>query len=63
MGVIDLYFVDNVVERLFVDEIQPIVPKPLVYQLVLYHWLQFPIFLLLTSFYRVRDSTPDGSSP
>jgi hypothetical protein len=63
MGVIDLYFVNNVVECLFVDEIQPIAPKPLVYQLVLYHWLQFPIFLLSTSFYRVRNSAPDGSSP
>jgi hypothetical protein len=44
------------------DEIQPIAPKPIVHQLVLYYRLQLLSFLS-TSFYRARDSAPDESSP
>jgi hypothetical protein len=42
---------------------QPIMSKPHVHQLVIYHQLRFLSFLLSTSFYWVRDSAPDGSSP
>jgi hypothetical protein len=42
---------------------QPIMSEPHVHQFVLYYQLRLASFLLLTSFYRVRDSAPDGSSP
>jgi hypothetical protein len=45
------------------DEMQPITSKPRVHQLALYYQLRLLSFFLLTSFYRVRDSAPDGSSP
>jgi hypothetical protein len=36
--------------------------EPHVYQFALYYQLELASFLL-TFFYRVRDSAPDGSSP
>jgi hypothetical protein len=63
MGVIDVYFVDSVAKKI-ADEKQPIIHTPRVHQLFSLSPFStsFRPFLS-TSFYRVRDSAPDGSSP
>jgi hypothetical protein len=58
-----MFILLTMLSKFIADEIHPIAPKPFVHQLVLYYRLQLITFLLSTSFYRVRDSAPDGSSP
>jgi hypothetical protein len=60
---LSMFILSAIEPKFLADEMQPIMSKPRVLQLVLYHHLRLLSFLLLTSFYRVRDSAPDGSSP
>jgi hypothetical protein len=49
--------------KFLAEEMQPIMFEPHVHQLVLLLPASTRLFFLSTSFYRVRDSAPDGSSP
>jgi hypothetical protein len=49
--------------KFLAEDMRPIMSEPHVYKFVLYYQLRLASFLLSTSFYRVRDSAPDGSSP
>jgi hypothetical protein len=48
--------------KFLAEERRLIMSERHVYQFALYYQLELASFLL-TSFYRVRDSAPDGSSP
>jgi hypothetical protein len=58
-----MFILSTMLSKFIADEIHLIAPKPFVHQLVLYYRLELISLLLSSSFYRVRDSAPDGSSP
>jgi hypothetical protein len=62
MGVIDVFLL-AMWPKFLAEEMQPIMSEPHVYRFALYYQLRLASFLLSTSFYRVRDRAPDGSSP
>jgi hypothetical protein len=61
MGVIDV-FCWQFGQKFLAEEMRLIMSEPHVYQFALYYQLELASFLS-NSFYRVRDSAPDGSSP
>jgi hypothetical protein len=61
MGVIDVFLL-AIWPKFLAEEMRLIMSEPHVYQFALYYQLELASFLS-TSFYRVRDSAPDGSSP
>jgi hypothetical protein len=58
-----MFILSTMLSKFIADEIHPIAPKAFVHQLDLYYRLQLISFFMSTSFYRVRGSAPDGSSP